>query len=125
MTEFCIVEFKYRNSVFYAIWCTDEDDYFFTQDDALVCFPTWEATEKYCAEKNFGEPAFASFDFGGIDPKNCNDYLKKWNTIDDLARTLKIGFLGNENFCTDLYVKFVCSANIPALNTSGKNTVPR
>ena len=124
MTEFCIVEFYFSGKPFYLIWCTDDNDYFFTNENSVVHFRQRNSVEKYCKEQAFDEPSFVSFDFDDIDYNNCNDYLNKWNIIDDLSKSLKIDFIGNHDEYTDLYSKFVYGSNIPALNTSGKKYVP-
>lgn len=124
MTEFCIVEFKCNGISFYAIWCTDEDDYFLTSGGKLISFPGIDSAEKYLLGRPLVKPSFVSFDFDSLDYNNCDDYLGKWNIIDDLSKTLKIDFIGSHDEYTDLYAKFVYGSNLPALNDSGKQYVP-
>lgn len=124
MTEFCVVEVKCGGISSYLIWCTDESDYFLAKKGTVVHFSKKSLADKYCVEHAFGEPSFASYDFDSIDYKNCNDFLGKWNIIDDLAKTLEIDFVGSHDEYTNLYAKFVYGSNLPALNTSDKKYVP-
>lgn len=80
--------------------------------------------EEYCKREHFQNPSFVSNSFDILDYHDCNDYLNKWNIIDDLSKTLEIDFVGNLDEYTDLYSKFVFGSNIPALNTSGKEYIP-
>lgn len=80
--------------------------------------------EEYCKKEHFQNPSFVSNNFDILDYHDCNDYLNKWNIIDDLSKTLEVDFVGNLDEYTDLYSKFVFGSNIPALNTSGKEYIP-
>ena len=124
-TEFCIVEFTLCNISRYLLWCTDDKDYFLTDSDKkLVYFPQKEKMEEYCKKWYYQNPSFVSNNFDIMDYHNCNDYLDKWNNIEDLSKTLNIDFIGNHDDHTYLYSKFVYGSNLPALNTSGKKYIP-
>lgn len=124
-TEFCIIEFTLCNISRYLLWCTDDKDYFLTdRNKKLVYFSQKEKMEEYCKKEHFQNPSFVSNNFDILDYHDCNDYLNKWNIIDDLSKTLEVDFVGNLDEYTDLYSKFVFGSNIPALNTSGKEYIP-
>lgn len=124
-TEFCIIEFTLCNISRYSLWCTDDKDYFLTdRNKKLVYFSQKEKMEEYCKREHFQNPSFVSNNFDILDYHDYNDYLNKWNIIDDLSKTLEVDFIGNLDEYTDLYSKFVFGSNIPALNTSGKEYIP-
>ena len=124
-TEFCIIEFTICNISRYLLWCTDDEDYFLTDGNKrLICFSQKEELEEYCKKGHFQNPSFVSNNFDILDYHDCNDYLNKWNIIDDLSKTLEIDFIGNHDDYTGLYSKFVYGSNLPALNTSGKKYIP-
>ena len=87
-TEFCIIEFTVCNISRYLLWCTDDKDYFLTdKNKKVVYFSQKEKMEEYCKKGHFQNPSFVSNNFDILDYHDCNDYLNKWNIIDDLSNT--------------------------------------
>ena len=83
-----------------------------------------ECIKSFLYKNNYKYEHVSQYNFDENDYSDCNDYLNKWNIIDDLSKTLEIDFIGNLDEYTDLYSKFVFGSNIPALNTSGKEYIP-
>jgi len=121
-----IVMFIYKYEHFFCIWCDPEEGepYFEKRGESLFFENNEECIKKFFHEKNYKCGHISQYNFDKIDYSDCNDYLNKWNIIDDLSKTLEIDFIGNHDEYTDLYSKFVYGSNIPALNTSGKEYVP-
>lgn len=87
----------------------------------------WNAVEEL--KKNLPSISFDDdvtyYNFNTFEYSDCEDFLNKWNIVDDLSKSIGMDFIGNDDDYTSLYSKFVYGSNIPALNTSGKKYVPK
>ena len=121
-----IVSFIYKHKHFFCIWCNPEEGepYFEKSGTSLLFENSEECIKNFLHKNNYKYEHVSQYNFDENDYSDCNDYLNKWNIIDDLSKTLEIDFIGNHDEYTDLYSKFVYGSNIPALNTSGKEYVP-
>lgn len=121
-----IIAFTFSDTDYFCIWCDPEDGdpHFETKGKRLFFQLEKKPIADYIYIKGSSYENTTEYDFNNINCDDCNDYLNKWNIIDDLSKTLKIDFIGNHDNYTDLYSKFVYGSNLPTMNNIGIEYIP-
>lgn len=124
---FEIVEFVLESEKFFFIWGTTDEgkDFFENYYSRLVAFrDEKKAFDFLCSKGINAKKCKTVYDFDVLDYSNCDDFLSKWNIIDDLSKSILLDFVGNDDSFSTLYSKFVYGANFSALNKSKKLYTP-
>ena len=121
-----IVSFIINHTEYFCIWCDPEvgEPHFVKSATRVLLENNKKELVAYMNKEGLKYETISQYNFDILNYNDSNDYLNKWNIIDDLSRSLEIDFLGNHDDYTGLYSKFVYGSNLPALNTSEKKYIP-
>lgn len=123
--EYYFVEFKIQGKSFYTIWVSSKnEDFFLTKDQHLIFFQDKKELDSFCRLRNLEIESDVTFDFDSINSKDYNFLINSWNIISDLAKTLNISFIGNNDDLLSIYKKILCACNLPALNNTQEKYIP-
>jgi len=134
MKTYYLAEFRYAERSYFCIWYNDEVDGFYTENDKLIHFDSLDEAKKYSDEQAITYSDEVSLDdmvkvqewvsagIGG--DVDCHLLLVFWNSVHDLAATIKREYIGNERVYTHVYEKLFYGNNLPTINTSGREYIP-
>ena len=124
-----ITAFILNRKKYYCIWYTDDFDGFETKDNKLIYFLSLEDLYNYCNINNIvlkdEEVIFDDINFfidwlnNNIFEVDCNLFLNFWNTVGDVANSIKEDFYGNEdgkqNEILDVYNRLFYGCNLEVM----------
>jgi len=139
MRRYYAAEFKYIDRIYFCIWYNNLVDMNDTEglcinNGRILYFDRMEKLKHYCETHEMmyiDEPT--QYDMvriqqwvreGTSDDIDCDLLLIFWNIVIDLAATLKLDFIGNDDEYDDVYSKLFAGNNLPTINTSGKEYIP-
>ena len=107
---------------YYSIWF--DYDNFLLNDDKMLVFHSSDDAQNYCIH-NYNEKVDVwDLNYDETIISDCPLFLDKWNVVGDIAKTLNLDFIGNQDEYTNLYSKFVYGSNLPTMNNTGKKYFP-
>jgi hypothetical protein len=138
MKTYYLEEFKYMERSYFCIWYSDEVDGFYMEENKIVYFNSLEEVKQYCLKHGILYIEEENMEYsrqdmhaiqqwvseGNGDDVDCNLLLTFWNIVTDLAATLKIDYVGDDDKYFRIYDKLFHGNNLPMINTSGKTYIP-
>ncbi len=105
MKEYCKVIFETEEKDYICLWYSDLNAGFVTEEDHVICFRDEDVFDRYCRGKGYRLRDTMLFDLaalmrfaGGLSNDfSASTLLNFWNICSDLAFTLKLGFLGDDD----------------------------
>lgn len=105
MKEYCKVIFETDATDYICLWCCDINSSFVTEEDHVLCFRDEDVFDSYCRAKGLSVPDTQVYDLaelmtfaqGATDDFHAGTLLNFWNIVADLAFTLKLDFLGDDD----------------------------
>lgn len=105
MKEYCKVIFETEAKDYICLWYSDLNSGFVTEENHVVCFRDEDVFDRYCRAKGYRLRETMLFDLAELmrfAGGQSNDFspsslLNFWNICSDLAFTLKLSFLGDDD----------------------------
>ncbi len=105
MKEYSKVIFETEEKDYFCLWFTDINSGFVTEEDHVACFRDEDVFDAYCKAKGFTPKdtmlfdlsSLLSFAIGKDNDFDASTLLNFWNICSDLAFTLKLDFVGDDD----------------------------
>ncbi len=105
MKEYCKVIFETEEKDYFCVWFSDINSGFLKEQDHVACFRDEDVFDKFTAAKGikiketmiFDLSSLLSFALGNGDEIDASMLLNFWNICSDLAFTLNLSFLGDDD----------------------------
>ncbi len=105
MKEYCKVIFETEEKDYFCVWFSDINSGFLKEQDHIACFRDEDVFDKFTAAKGisiketmiFDLTSLLSFALGSEDDFDASALLNFWNICSDLAFSLNLSFLGDDD----------------------------
>lgn len=129
-----LISFIYKQSIFYCIWVSDDEDYVVTKDGQILFFDTIDLLEQYEKDNriivNKSEETQYNLDkmliwcSGEVDTEcGCEEILNLWNISHDITNSINKHFIGNEPVYDELYEKIFYANDLFSSNPVPHNSL--
>lgn len=129
-----LISFMYKQSRFYSIWVSDDEDYVVTKEGQILFFDTIELLEQYEKDNRIKVNKNEEIQYNldkmliwclGKDEYECGceEILNLWNISHDVANSVNKYFLGDESVYDELYEKVFYANDLFSSNPAPHDSV--